>query len=205
VVTALPLRHLSAQQIADQAEGRLAADQRAPVHTHLAACERCATAVARVERLIGLMRTDAGEDAPPHVVARAVRLFRPEPGLGHAAVQRLVAVLRFDSAGQPAVPGLRTGGPAARSLLYSAGDYDIDLRITASGAMWSIAGQILGPEIDGYVEMERVPDSLRAAINDLGEFTLPSVPAGLVTLRVFTSGRAIEIPTLELGPSDGAA
>src|SRR5512136_2866312 len=132
--------HIPFRRLADLLEGRLSPDEQAPLRAHVADCPRCAADVAWLERITGLMRTDASADAPPQVIARAVSLFRPRaaqpaPGL----LQRVVAALRFDSAQLPLAAGVRSGQPVARQLLYDAGGYELDLRVAPADEAWIVS------------------------------------------------------------------
>jgi len=143
------------------------------------------------------MRTDDLEDAPGHVIARAVRLVRPRQP-APSLVRRVLATLSFDSLQAQPVFGLRSGTPMARQLWFNAEDHDLDVRITPVNSQWAIAGQVLGPGTGGRVEL-RGPTTVQTSLNELSEFTLPSVPSGCYSLRVSVGDMAIEIPDLELG------
>ncbi len=190
-------RHLSLEHIMDFAEGRLASEAEANAQTHISGCKRCTGELLETQRIMHLMRTDDLEDAPPHVIARAVRLMRSkqaEPSL----LRRVTARLNFDSfASQPAF-GMRSGQPTARQMLFNADDHDLDVRIIPSGDAWSVAGQVLGPSTNGQVALRGIT-TVEAQINELSEFALPPVPAGTYTLDLRVGDIAIEIPDLELG------
>jgi len=196
-------RHLHRNQLADLADRRPADSEREQQQAHVAACPRCADALARTERLIRLMRTDESTDAPSEVIARAVRLVRPSaPAVPHR--RRILAMPRFDSAGQTLAPGLRGAPPAQRQYLFGADDHDLDLRVAQAGAAWVVSGQVLGPSVTGRVELAGAAGTVEAEIDDFGEFTLPPVPAGTVVLQLQLGDRQIEVPSLEIGRADGA-
>jgi anti-sigma factor RsiW len=69
-----PAPYLSFERLTDLVEDRVSADEQANLHSHLAACSRCAADLIWLKRVITLMRTDVAQDAP--AIARAVRLFR---------------------------------------------------------------------------------------------------------------------------------
>lgn len=191
--------HLSEDQLATIAEGRMPPDEWSAVSIHVAACSRCTTEIARLERLIDLIRTDDSEDAPTHVVARAIRLFtqRAVPPLPSLR-KRLLASLQFDSAQRPLVLGVRGISAPPRQLLFSDGDHMFDVRITPSGADWMVAGQVLGSTDTGRVELRRPGDVFETSLNDVGEFTL-LVPSGTYVLLVALTDVEIEIPELTIG------
>jgi hypothetical protein len=100
--------------------------------------------------------------------------------------------------GTPAY-GVRSGQSAARQMLYSAGDNDLDLRVTPSGEAWVVSGQVLGSECaGGQVRLQSETDETAAPLNELCEFTLPPVPSGSYTLRVRFKDMEVEVPDLEL-------
>lgn len=183
------------------AEGRLAVDERNRASAHLSACPRCTAKLSRLESVLGLMRTDEAEDAPPQLVSRAVNLFRSRAtSKAPSLMQRVVAALSFDSFQMSPAYGVRSGQAAtARQLLYNAGEYDLDLRITETGEGWVVSGQVLGEECaGGKVELEGEQSAAQADLNDQCEFTLPVVPTGSYHLRLRLNDREVEIPQLEL-------
>lgn len=199
-----PSPHVSFEQLTDLAEGRAPADEWVNLNSHLAACSRCAADLAWLRRAISLMRTDEGQDTPPAVMARAIRLFRARAEQAASTPdlrERVLALLRFDSVWRPLAPGLRAGPTAARLLLFRAGSRELDVRLTRAGEDWIVSGQILGPEASGKVELRGPdPDSrVQAALNDLSEFTLPPVPAGHYALLLHLVEAEIEVTDLEVG------
>lgn len=196
-----PFHHPSADQLITIAEGRILPNDWEAVSVHIAACPRCTTEIARLERLIGLMSTDNSEDAPVHVIARAVRLLAqravtPLPGFR----RRLLATLQFDSAQRPLVLGVRGAWSPPRQLLFSDGDHMFDVRITPSDTDWTVAGQVLGSgsSESGRVELRGSSGIFQTVLNVLGEFTL-LVPSGTYVLLVALSDVEVEIPELTIG------
>lgn len=194
------LKHLSLTKLADLAEGRMATTERTISSAHLSTCGRCAAKFTRLEHVLGLMRTDKTEDAPPELVSRALHLFRPRAAVKAPSLrERLVAALSFDSLQMSPAYGVRSGQAASRQLLYSAGDYDLDLRITQISEGWVVSGQVLGDVcVGGQVELEGEPDRAQVDLNDQCEFKLPPVPTGSYNLRLRLTGAEVEIPQLEL-------
>src|SRR5215208_1219124 len=196
-------RHIPFARLADLAEGRLSAAEAAEERAHLADCTTCSAQAAQLGHLSALMRADASEDAPPELVASVVRMFRArraegeQPGL----LRRLVAALTFDSSSLRPAFGVRSGQAApARQLLFSAGDFDVDLRLAQGPEGWTVSGQVLGPCRGGEVELVAAdgPTAARAALNELCEFTLPPRPEGSYALRLRLDEAEVEIPGLSL-------
>ncbi|HEY0378858.1 MAG TPA: hypothetical protein VGC87_18230 [Pyrinomonadaceae bacterium] len=198
-------KHLPFEELADLAEGRLAPEARAASLEHVNACSRCTSKLGRLEQVISLMRTDDGEDASPALVSQAINLFRARAARDASAspslARRILAALSFDSLQMSPAYGVRSGQAAARQLLYSAGENDLDLRVTQSGEEWVVAGQLLGADCEGRegsVELQGADRTSRAELNGQCEFRLPAVTSGSYTLRVRLGDELIEIPELEL-------
>ncbi len=153
-------------------------------------------------------------DAPAVLVRAAVGLFRaaqPSPLMAAATgvLQRIRAVLTFDSwATGPAALGLRSM-PAqgqARHMLFNAQGRDIDLRILSAADSFVLAGQILGPDDKGMVELsvdthtDHSPISARSVvIDDLGGFQMTDVRAGTYWMTLRLGNEAVELPAIDVG------
>lgn len=197
--------HIEFEQLVELSENRLTTERRASMLAHASDCGLCAKELARVHQVIGLMRADTMEDAPRDVVANAINVFRSQTTTTAAKptlVRRVLAALAFDSAQTAPAYGLRSGAAGAtRQLLYSAGDTDLDVRITSSGdaTSWIISGQVLGEvACDGNIRLQGASETVQAEISELCEFTLPAVPPGSYTLRLYLTDMEIECPGLEL-------
>ncbi len=191
--------HISFAQVVDLVEGRLSVADQAQAQAHMAACARCAAEVTRLARVVELMRTDTGDDAPAAAVAQAVGLFRARRSPEPASRQRLPAVLRFDSWHTFQPLGLRGGAVPERQLLFNAEAFDVDVRIARSGEVWTVAGQVLGPEQAGVVALHGTSGMLQGVLTELSEFNLSPVPPGTYTLIVQLLSVEIEISGLEVG------
>lgn len=139
-------------------------------------------------------------DAPPALLHRAVALFqgRSTPSL----LRRIAAALAFDSWAQPAAAaGVRAPRAATRHLLYSAEGRDIDLRVTPAGEAFTLAGQILGPDEQGTIELDALAGapSRRAELDALGEFRIEGLPAGAYRLTLRLGGDEILLPSVPIG------
>ncbi|HEY0407397.1 MAG TPA: hypothetical protein VGC89_16815 [Pyrinomonadaceae bacterium] len=198
----LTFQHLPFEKIADLAEKRLSDQERAAAQAHVSGCSRCSEQLARIEQTINLMRTDESKDAPRDVLASVMNMFRArsaaasEPSL----VRRVLAALNFDSTTLAPAYGVRSGQAAARQMLYSAGENDVDLRVQPAGESWVVSGQVLGECGGGRVELEDNTASVAAAVelNELCEFTLPAVASGSYKLRLRLNDVEVEIPELQL-------
>lgn len=143
-------------------------------------------------------------EAPPALLHRALRLW--QSGSQGAATQsllrRIAAVLSFDSWAMPAAAaGVRSGAGPTRHLLYSAQGRDIDLRITQQGAGFSLAGQVLGPDEAGQVELAPAAGgAARSVLLDaLGEFRIEGIVAGDYVLTLRLGEDEILLPAVWVG------
>lgn len=194
--------HIPFTTLVDLAEGRLTAEGSAEFEAHAAACSRCAEQKTRIEQAIELMRADAAEEVPDHLLLNAMSLFRKRAAspASPSGVRRILAALRFDSEQRSPAFGVRTGQPApARRLLFKAEENDVDVRIKASGEGWIVSGQIFGECSGAEAELRGEFDVVRGQLDELCEFTLPAVSAGMYTLRLRLGDAEIEIPDLALG------
>jgi hypothetical protein len=188
--------HISFVRLVDLVDSRLAPDELAAARSHIATCLRCAAELAWLERVIGLMRTDTAEQPPAHVVAAAKRLFQPP---APALRPQLLAALQFDSARTPIAPGRRAGTAAQRQLLFAVSDYLLDVRLVLDGSQWAISGQLLGANDGRKIELDGPAGTVQAALNELNEFALPPLPAGIYTLKLQLFASDIVVDGLEVG------
>ena len=198
--------HIAFARLADLAEGRLTPEERAETDAHLGTCARCSAQAEELRRLTHLMRADDSVDAPRDLVTNAVRMFRsPAAERAPGLLRRVLATLSFDSSALTPAFGVRSGQAApARQMLFSAGGFDVDLRLAEGHDGWTISGQVLGPcDGGGGVEVFDEGDAGRtvvasAALNDLCEFTLPPVASGSYSLRLRMKDVEVDVPGLNL-------
>ena len=144
------------------------------------------------EYLSNLARTDTSEDAPEHVVNRAVRIAR-QGRHDVRAGPRLLGALRFDSFQAPLAFGVRSGA-APRHLLYEAGPYTIDVRLAGR----TVAGQVLGPCTGGEVALDGPAGQAETVLSDTCEFELGPLPGGTYHLSLLLADDIVDIADLEL-------
>lgn len=164
------------------------------------------------EELASLVpRAAAMPDAPDDLI-RAAEDLAPRGaaggGVARAAARLLAAALRFDSwAGAPLAFGMRALPADTRHLLFSAMGRDIDLRITPAERHFALAGQILGPDESGRIELTpqagQGEGRRTAAIDELGEFRLDDVHSGTYRLTLRMGSDEIVLPPIEVGGRHG--
>jgi anti-sigma factor RsiW len=193
-------RHLRFDEHLDFVRGQHSAGLAPELTQHLSTCTECATELHSVRRLVDLMRTDDGEDAPEHVLNRAVRIFsqrrqdRPAAGI----LRRIVATIRLDTARQQPAFGMRGPRPAGRHLVFNAGPNDLQVRVERSEIGWVVSGQVFGPCSGGQVLATGETARVEASLNELCEFSLPTLPDDDYRLLVRLSDVEIEVPRLQL-------
>ena len=195
--------HIPFDRLIDWVEARLTTEERNQLQSHLTDCAHCRQELAQVERLFGLMQHDTSVDPPPAVINRALRIFQPRlsPTTSPPLLKRIVAALQFDSLQRSPALGLRSG-TAPRQLLFTAGDYDLDLRLTPTdkAELWVVAGQVLGDDtITGNVALQGATANYQAPLVAPGEFLLPTVAAGEYTLVVHLPNQEIAIESFTVG------
>lgn len=189
--------HIPFEQLADLADGR--ADANAHWQTHLQTCAQCQRELASLQKTLMLMQSDDSVDAPPETIARAVRRFRPRAVPATPSLrERLVAALTFDSGQMPLAVGVRSAAATSRQMLYTAGDYEIDLRLAPETDTVRVAGQVLGPDTQGDVQATPTQgEPVRQPLTALGEFTIQLLREKRYALTIELAQRDIEIQNLE--------
>jgi len=159
-----------------------------------------------------VQRAVAMPDAPPDLVQAAVGLWTqrqatPLAQATRAGLRLVRAALSFDSWARPPVAlGMRGMAAPTRHLLFSAQGRDIDLRITPLAEHFALAGQILGPDEQGMVELATAAEpggagdrAHVASLDALGEFRLEGVRGGTYQITLRMGGDEIVLPPIEIG------
>ena len=155
-------------------------------------------------------------DAPPSLLRAAIDLWPASPtvalkSVAEAVLRVVVAALSFDSwARHPVALGMRAAVSDTRHLLFSVIGRDIDLRISPAADHFTLAGQVLGPDEPGMVELIRQsgdgPDTIDSRVTSLdalGEFRLDRVRAGAYRLTLRVGGDEIVLPPIVVGERPG--
>lgn len=141
-------------------------------------------------------------DAPPWLVASAEAMWRA-PALAPPLGRRIAAVLGFDSWAVLPTLALRSASLGTRQWLFSAGERDVDLRVTpveGSAGLFAVSGQLLGPGDDLVVRLAQGgAEQAVATPDDFGEFQFGPLLAGRYTLTLQVAGDHIELPEIDVG------
>ena len=150
-------------------------------------------------------------DAPPAMQRAAIDLWRATPASPSVAstavhlLKQLTAILSFDSwAASLAVQGMRSVQAPTRQLLFSADHRDIDLRVSPTANVFSVAGQVLGPDTAGSIELLAQGVGIaaathRAQLDPLGEFRIDGIHAGRYVMTLRLGGDEIVLPSIDVG------
>ena len=203
----------SFERLIDYLDSRLPEAEATVVATHLATnCTACAESSDWYLQVRTVAKTDDSVEPPAWVVKRALRLFEAEghrPGLV-ARLGQAMASLVFDSFSRPALAGVRSTETANRQLLYSAGDYSIDLQIVSSeDAHADVIGQLLRESESTFesvsglkLEIEREGKVLFSVFTDeMGEFRVSGIDQGTYDLRVELPEGSITVSDLPVTAS----
>lgn len=189
-------RHVPYEQLVAYVEQSTTPDATTTIDQHLASCAYCTREVAQITRLLTMLETSL-ETPPATAVRGVIDLVRPAPAAPSWG-ERLVALLKVDSSQGGLVYGLRAGQAVGRQLLYSAGDYEIDLRLRPDFNQVMLDGQVLGAVEAGQVQLQSDQHSTSAPINALGEFSLRAIPHGTYTLTLRFDASEIQVEELDL-------
>lgn len=191
-------KHLSFEVIADMVEGKLSSDANSKATNHLTDCKICTKQANELRKTIFVMRTDKMEDAPINIIQRAINVMPRNVLLDKPSlIQKIIAAVSFDSSTFSPAYGVRSSGTAtSRQLIFNAGDFDVDIRISKQTGEWVITGQILGDCKNGQVELKNEHIRVEASLNDLCEFKLPPVKEGNYQLSLLLEEAEIEFPEI---------
>lgn len=201
------------ERLVDYLERRLSKEESNSIEAHIySGCVQCAESERWYRRVAEITAGDDSVEPPSWVLKRALRLFadeRPERRFARR-LKELAASLVFDSFARAAMAGARAAGSADRQLLYTADDYNIDLRISlveSSGA--SVIGQILKKSDERFesvsgLQLELILDGeevFSGITSPSGEFAIQHVKRGDYDLRIETFDASITLYGL---PAQGA-
>jgi hypothetical protein len=161
------------------------------------------------EALGDLLRRAALDEAPPaaarmRVIALYDRTHRLA-GRAATAVRRLVAAALPDLTASPFAPALGVRGAAAtgRQWLFKAEECEIDLRATARGEGWSLAGQLFGAPNAERVLLDGAKRA-SAQLVPTCEFSFADLPPGRYSLTVLGGDLEVVIRQFDLGDQTDA-
>ncbi len=190
--------HPSVPEWSDYVRGLAGKTAVGTMREHLRTCAACRAIAADLSAVVKTAAADRESSVPSELTVQAKAIFRPGPALDWLQrVRQLAAVLTFDSGAAAGLPvGVRGSAASARQLSYSAGDYDVDLRVEPAGGGapgTDLAGQVvrrgLGSQgVEGaLVQVVARGKTLRETeTNQFGEFLLSyaATPAGMLRIVI---------------------
>jgi hypothetical protein len=191
------------EQIVDYATRSLPLERIPAVVAILTTYPEAAAYAAWVRQFLEDQQQDSDQDAPAHVIARAVRLMkiqkREVPKLVVPVLaRRVIGFLQFDSFSTLA-DGIRSAWYSSptihpRQLLFQSEVGDLDLRVYTNGSRYRLVGQILGVmphssapvqvQLYQYIAEQQESIVQQAHVNMLGEFQFALVDPGQYRLAV---------------------
>jgi hypothetical protein len=148
---------------------------------------------------------------PPEVREELVRRFEAFAGdrRSPTLLDRLVAVLTFDSAAAPALAGLRSAQSQGkqRQLIFESELAEIALNIYPNDRdeFLTLSGQIFpkGPQIPSELSVQIIAageetEAGLTTIDELGEFVLEGIPQGRYGILISSDGFEITLPDIHL-------
>jgi hypothetical protein len=185
-----------------------AARMRAHLSTNCNACDESRNWYLQVKSIAA---SDDSIAPQSWVLKRAVGIFKTarRPRLG-AHFGQAIASLVFDSFAHPALAAVRSTETVNRQLLYSAGDYRVDLQVApAVHSQADLIGQVLMEGETGFDEVSglklditrdrKVVYSVKT--DEMGEFKFAGLEFGVYDLTVELSEGIITIPDLPISES----
>jgi hypothetical protein len=154
-----------------------------------------------LEKIVKLMQADDSTDAPADAVRWSKNLFRAravEPK--KSLFRQVLAVLQMDLSPDRAAFGERSASASqTRQMLFTAGDHQIDLRITKVNKGFKVTGQILGDGFAGaQIKFFNENKNFPAKSSDLGEFSFEKISKGKYTLSLIVKDKEIVVENIEL-------
>jgi len=206
------MSHYDIGEWADYVRNLSSESRRVDMEQHLAAgCEECDALTRFLRAVADIAGADESyEQASAPLTAAARGIFVPQVKSGErrslmGSLRALAAHLTFDSAAQLYASGARGHRPAARQLMYQAGEYCLDLRLDRQRNTTRVilVGQVAN-EKHPLLHLARLPVYVMAgkkivsetASNEFGEFTLEFLPRANLRLcvQVTQGGVQLEIP-----------
>jgi len=154
-----------------------------------------------MNKIVRLMQTDNSADAPKDSVKWSKNLFLSRAAAPKKSlVQKVMAVLQMDLSPDKAAFGERSASSSQiRQMLFGAGDYQIDLRITKANKGFTVTGQILGEDsAEAEIKLFNNGKNFTAKTNELSEFSFENIAKDKYTLSLTFKDKEIVIENIEI-------
>lgn len=194
--------HIEFEKLTDLIAGNISGQEKDEIDAHLRICQECAALKTKTQNFVGVMRSDALEEVPLHILERSFDLLRErktnvkteeKPSL----FRKIVAV--FSDEGLTPAFGLRSSQTEnSRRFWLIAEDSEIDLRVEKRGETSKISGQIFGEFSGGKVALRSDENTFDTDLTDLSEFSFAEIPNGNYSLLIYFEQPEIEIPSINV-------
>lgn len=193
--------HPTLRQVLDHVDGTTGPRRGADVESHVdGGCVPCAQLRDAVTSIQDLLADGPLPRPPSAVIRSAQRLFvRRRIQSAVSAVQRIVAVLVLDQRAD-LVPALRSAPGETRRLLWTAGEHELYVALTATATGWDLEGEVLPPDASdippaGSLTLLRDGREVdRARLGETARFGFGSLPRGTYELAAEIDGAAVRVP-----------
>jgi anti-sigma factor RsiW len=193
--------HIDDRIAVDYIDGQLDAATAEEVRKHVeGGCGGCADTLSLWSRTIQALQADRAPDLSEVVVQRAIRLFDDfAPPL--TILDRLVAILRYDSRQVPLPAGARGGRMQEFQLRFEAPGVTVTLLCAPDGELWRMMGQILPPGesgLGGHVVVVAPDHEIESVSEATGEFSLRGLAPARYEVHLQHAGREVVLPGIDL-------
>jgi hypothetical protein len=195
------MKHPPFAKLLNKFEDSLSEIESQEIAEHLAACAECNMQAQKLSNFVNYAESAKFESVPQNITANLLNTFQParKPVQEQESiVKRLFASLVFDD-WQTAL-NERYVYSDNRQMLYKAGDFEIDLRLSFSGDKCQVSGQIFPECFEGTIEIAAAGLSESTGFNESCEFSLPPVANGVYELRLKIDDKLIAIQDFSLMP-----
>lgn len=154
----------------------------------------------KLEHIISRMQADASVDAPADSLKYVSDLFRTRAAAARPSLaRRIVAALTMDLMPDRAAFGERSAaGGQARQMLFDAGEFAIDLRVTRCAKGFDVRGQVLGDIGRCSVTLSNGGISAAADADAEGAFRFDDVTAGTYTIVITGENGELVVENIDL-------
>ena len=192
------MKHLEFRKLIDHFEGLLPDEERREVSEHISKCTECAAYTTRLESFYNFVNAERHELADREVTRSLIDIFSAgsdEP-VKESVFRKLLSSLVFDD--WQLAANERLVYSDTRQLLYAAGGFEIDVRLSFLGDKCRVAGQIFPGCSEGTAEIRSAEAGERTLIDENCEFSFPPVEQGTYELLIRIDDTVISIGDLPM-------
>jgi hypothetical protein len=198
------MKHIEFEKLLRGFEGlRSPAEEREEAE-HLRSCAECARLAAGAESFFRYVKAVKSAEVPQADTARLLNIFQPKKLVSaekESKLKKLLASLVFDDWLETDLPQERLAVSDSRHLLYRAGEFEVELRISfAADGKCQVSGQVFpdcsAPE--ATAEFRSAETSETVFLNDYGEFVFSFLNEGIYDFRIDSGETIIEIEAVSL-------